>query len=323
MTRGLATATSLAPLRLLTMAAAAAIVVLAGCAGPRLRPQDLPPGLARHVELVATPFVAQSDFQCGPAAAAMVLGARGRAVDLQTLVDQIYTPGRQGSLQPDMVSAVRRHGLLAYEGRFDLPALFAWVDAGEPVIVLQNLGLDWIPVWHYAVVIGYDLDERTVILRSGRDERLAMDFTPFANTWERGGSWALIALDPADAPKPANLVDYLRAALALERSEQRSGQRAAALKAYDTASRRWPESELPFILAGNAQLAANAPALAEAEYRRALARNPRSGAAWNNLAQALLARGERAEARAAAERALALGGAFATQARETLKQIEQ
>ena len=298
--------------------AAALLVFLAGCAGPQLRPEDLPPGLAPRAELAATPFVAQSDYQCGPAAAAMAIGARGGKIDLQTLVDEIYTPGRKGSLQPDMVSAVRRQGLLAYEGRFDLPTLFAWVDAGFPVIVLENLGLDWIPVWHYAVVIGYDLDARTVILRSGRDGRLAMDFKPFANTWARGGNWALIALGPADAPAPAKLTDYLHAALAMERI----GRRDAALQAYDAAAKRWPESELSFILAGNAQLAMNDPARAEAEYRHALERNSRSGAAWNNLAQALLQQGRREDARAAALRAIEAGGPFAAQARETLRQIE-
>jgi hypothetical protein len=37
------------------------------------------------------------------------------------------------------------------------------VAAGHPVIVLQNIGLSWYLVWHYAVVVGYDLHEGTVI----------------------------------------------------------------------------------------------------------------------------------------------------------------
>ena len=27
------------------------------------------------------------------------------------------------------------------------------------LLVLQNLGLSWLPRWHYAVVVGYDLAE--------------------------------------------------------------------------------------------------------------------------------------------------------------------
>jgi hypothetical protein len=32
------------------------------------------------------------------------------------------------------------------------------VAAGNPVLVLQNLSFAWAPVWHYAVVMGYDAD---------------------------------------------------------------------------------------------------------------------------------------------------------------------
>ena len=48
-----------------------------------------------------------------------------------------------------------------------LADLLQEVAAGHPVIVLQNLGLEWIPVWHYSVVIGYDLSRGQLVLRSG------------------------------------------------------------------------------------------------------------------------------------------------------------
>ena len=35
------------------------------------------------------------------------------------------------------------------------------IAAGNPVLVLQNAGWSWLPVWHYAVVIGYDLPKIT------------------------------------------------------------------------------------------------------------------------------------------------------------------
>jgi hypothetical protein len=54
-----------------------------------------------------------------------------------------------------MIGAARRHGRLAY--LITGPdSMFEEVAAGHPVIVLQNLGLSWYPVWHYAVVVGYD-----------------------------------------------------------------------------------------------------------------------------------------------------------------------
>ncbi len=65
-----------------------------------------------------------------------------------------------------MIGAARRHGRVAYV--ISSPEeLLVEVAAGNPVIVLQNLGLSWVPVWHYAVVIGYDGDADMVTLHSG------------------------------------------------------------------------------------------------------------------------------------------------------------
>ena len=46
--------------------------------------------------------------------------------------------------------------------------------SGNPVLVLQNLSLPWVPMWHSAVVICHDLARGEIILRSGTTERLAL-----------------------------------------------------------------------------------------------------------------------------------------------------
>ena len=120
------------------------------------RPSDLPV----RAELTDVPFFAQEDYQCGPAALAMALNAAGVGVTPDALVNQVYIPARKGSLQVEMLASARRHGLLAYELAPELKDVLAEVAAGNAVIVLQNQGLwSFHPYWHYAVVIGYDLEK--------------------------------------------------------------------------------------------------------------------------------------------------------------------
>ena len=52
--------------------------------------------------------------------------------------------------------------------------------AGNPVIILQNLGLR--EAWHYAVAIGYDYDWGKLYLRSGTTQRQVMPFAINAAT---------------------------------------------------------------------------------------------------------------------------------------------
>ena len=103
----------------------------------------------------------------------------GREATPETLLSQVYVPGRKGSLQAEMLAAARRHRLVAYTLAPRLADLLHEIAAGNPVLGLQNLGLDWVPRWHYAVAIGYDLEERQIVLRSGVTHRLAMSLDTF------------------------------------------------------------------------------------------------------------------------------------------------
>ncbi|MFZ3159744.1 MAG: PA2778 family cysteine peptidase, partial [Rhodoferax sp.] len=134
------------------------MLLISGCATPQVAtldaswPQDIP----ARVELTQVPFFPQEAFECGPAALAMVAHAAGVRVSPETLVDQVYLPGRQGSLQPEMLAAARRQGLLAYPLKPRIEAVLREVAAGKPVLVFQNLAFSIYPVWHYAVVMGFD-----------------------------------------------------------------------------------------------------------------------------------------------------------------------
>jgi tetratricopeptide (TPR) repeat protein len=256
----------------------------------------LPTDLPERVELSDTPFFAQERYQCGPAALAMVLGQRGVVVSPDELVAKVYLPKRQGSVAPEMMATARGYGLVVYELPPTLDALLREVAAGNPVLVLQNLGLAWLPKWHYAVVVGYDLGSQQVILRSGTTERHRPSLALFDRTWQRGNRWGVTLLRPGHLPASDAPFNYFRAAYALEQTQQLE----AAMVAYRGGSERWPDS-LPLWLA-QANLAYRTGDYSEAEetLRRALKHQPAAAPLWNNLAYALAAQGCRESALAAA-----------------------
>ncbi|MDH4100169.1 MAG: PA2778 family cysteine peptidase [Nitrospirota bacterium] len=304
------------PLRLLPLI----LLFLSGCATletTRLV-SDHPADLPSRVELSEVLFHPQEDYQCGPASLAMLLNWSGDAVTPDDLVSQVYSPARKGSLQPDMITATRRHGRIAYP-LSGMENLLAEIAAGNPAIVLQNLGLSWYPVWHYAVVIGYDLEEKTVILRSGKTRREVLSMKLFERTWARSGKWGMLVLPPDRLPGRVDEKLYLESVVGLERASQWS----AAITGYETALARWPESLGAMMGLGNSRYALGNLAGAEEAFRKAVRRHPGEGASFNNLAQVLSDRGKKEEALVAARRAVELGGPLAETYRQTLEEIEK
>lgn len=275
-------------------------------------------GLPPRVILDTVPFFAQQDYQCGPAALAMALNAGGVAVTPNSLIEQVYLPQRKGSLQVDMLASARRHGLLAYELAPELKDVLAEVAAGNAVIVLQNQGLwSFYPYWHYAVVIGYDLEQNQILLHSGTRARRAMAIGLFEFLWIDGRRWAMVALAPGRLPASAREADTAAAAAALEKT----GRSAEARLAYAAMLQRWPSNLVGLMGLGNSAYALGNKAEAEAAFRQAAAAHPLSAAAFNNLAQTLVDQGKLAAALEAAEKAVSLGGASLPAAQATLDAI--
>ena len=264
------------------------------------------------------PFFAQEDDLCGPASLAMALNAAGIATTPDALTDEVYLPGRKGSLQVEMLASARRHGLVAYELAPELKDMLAEVAAGNAVIVLQNLGL-WAfhPYWHYAVVIGYDLEKKQILLHSGTKAHRAMPMGLFEFLWIDGRRWAMLALDPGRLPATARETSYASAAAALEQS----GRIAEAHRAYTALLERWPAGLVGLMGLGNTAYALGRTVEAESAFRSATATHPLAAAAFNNLAQTLADQGKLEAALEAARKAVSLGGASLPAANATLEQI--
>jgi len=292
---------------------------LAGCAamgsGPAI---NLPPSTPSRVLLTDIPFYAQQKYHCGPAALAMALQWSGVDVTPEKIADMVYTPGRKGSFQSDLITATRRHGRVAYPIN-GLECLIQEVAAGTPVVVLQNLGIKWIPRWHYATVIGFDLDQRTVILHTGDKAARQVGLRTFMATWNRAEQWGLLTLPGATIPRCAQETTYLKSIHGLHIA----GFADNAIDAYRQAIATWPDSVPAHMALGNAFYGKGAVREAIEAYERAVQNEPVNGDALNNLAHLLAESGDLVRAAKMAARAVDAGGPRHAIYRKTLEEIRQ
>ncbi|WP_049751610.1 PA2778 family cysteine peptidase [Halorhodospira halophila] len=277
---------------------------LVGCAGPALQHPEVvaeaqeSSTLPRATELHDAPFFPDETYYCGPAALATILVASGVPTTASELVDAVYLPERQGSLQNELMAAARRADRVPFELSADFSDLLREVAGGQPVLVLQNLGLEVLPRWHYAVLVGYDLDAGTVTLRSGTERRETLSLRRFERTWQRGEHWAIVVPTPGHLPASAIPGDWVAAVAELERQERWS----PALNGYRAAITRWPEHADAWLGLGNVRYARGEYREAADAYRKAGDQEASLAAAHHNLAWALLRLDRHEEALEAARR---------------------
>ncbi len=260
------------------------LLCVSGCSLFRTIAFDAP---ASSVELEQVPFFAQSEYQCGPAALATMLSADGVSVSPDELRPLVYLPARKGSFQAEMMAAARKYDRLPVRLLPQAEELISALQAGYPVLVLQNLGLATLPAWHYAVVVGYASAEDAFILRSGTDRRLLTGTQKFLKSWDLAGRWAIV-LGHADHVTPmATPESWVEAAAPFEST----GGIEIAESAYRAAALHWPELALPWLALANVEYAKKNLTGAERHLRQALKRSPDDAVAHNNLAQVLLEQG--------------------------------
>jgi hypothetical protein len=233
--------------------------------------------------LDAVPFFPQTDYHCGPAALAGVLGASGIDINPSTLAPQVYLPQRQGSLQIELLSATRRAGRIAYVPDQQPHALTAELEAGRPVLVLQNLRTRSLPAWHYAVLVGFDPTSNQFVLNTGEQRAARVSTRSFLRTWDWADRWAMVALKPGELPADTNDTRYMEAAAAFESSADAE----ASLLAWQAASRAWPCHPTPWLAMGNLAYRSGNRQRAAALYRDGLLHNSDDAALNNNLASVL------------------------------------
>lgn len=275
-----------------------------------------------HVEMKAVPFYSQKAYLCGPASLKMVTeywrkkGAGIRDVSYATIEKVTFVPGKKGSLQPQMVAAARKLGLIAIEStkRADL---FELVNGGFPVIVLLNQGTESIPVWHYAVVIGFDIDRQLVILRSGDTKRQAMKVSTFYEFFKKSGYWKLIAVPDTMVPPSVEEGAYMKAVYDMEQTFDDEIVQIA----YETALNEWPDSLRVKLIAANYFFDKYHYEIAYSLYDDVLKKEPDDPIALNNMAETLYYLGEFEESLGFIDKAIKNHGKFKKEFDDTRRKI--
>ncbi len=243
----------------------------------------IPETWERRVELTETPFHPQLEHHCGPAALATILEASAASPSYGELVDRIYVPGLEGSLQVELLAATRHFQRIPFRVPGELEAVLAEVVAGRPVLILQNLGLPSRPTWHYAVVIGYDRDRGEILMRSGEEPVQVTRLQPWMRQWDWASRWAMVALRPGELPVHRDFALVVRALADFD--DHAPGH--LRLQAWQSATRYWPQEALTWMGAGNAHHTLGALAEAANSFERALHIQPDYWPARLNLATVL------------------------------------
>lgn len=299
------------------LALALLMLVLTGCASTPELSDTTRQNLPRQTLLEDVPFHGQRDYQCGPASLAMVLNATDVPVTVDTLIPQVFLPGREGSVQPEMLATVRRHGRIPFVIEGSLDALLTEIDAGHPVVVMQNLSLPAWPVWHYAVAIGFDLEAETLILHSGMEPERMTAFSRFDATWARSDRWAFVALPPGELPVTHEVDTALAAIADFERVQGAN----AALPAWNALVERHPAHAMGHFALGNARHATGDIRGTVKAFEHAVAEQPDLAVAWLNLGLLHRDQGDHDKARDALQNAAALPGPWQDNARENLESL--
>lgn len=277
-------------------------VALSACTTPgqtlKLRQSSL--DIPAQQEIESTPFYPQLDYYCGPATLAALVNFHDQPGEPEQITSQIYVPDLKGSLQEELIAATRQFNLLPVQLDGTLESLLREIAAGNPVLLLQNLGFDSIPNWHYAIAIGYDLNSETMVLRSGTHRRLTRSFSLLERTWQRANNWALVIVPPGIIPGTVSAGSYLASLIDFEQT----GDTRLAHQAYIEAAEKWPTNLVAQIGIGNTAYALQDFALAEIAYRRALQLSPKLDQLWNNLAYALAQQGKKNQSQTAIQRAI-------------------
>jgi hypothetical protein len=120
----------------------------------------------------------------------MLLRFHGKDASTRELVEETRTAGLRGTLITDLAAAARRRGLPAEVTALDMPELRRRIVAGEPAVLLVDLGA-W--AWsrpHYMVAFG--VTPEGVVAHSGRREGTVIPYGVLDAQWARMGRLAIV-----------------------------------------------------------------------------------------------------------------------------------
>jgi tetratricopeptide (TPR) repeat protein len=212
---------------------------------------------------------------CGAGALSTVLQHYG---DTKTMHewDATLPKTRGGVMTVDLLIAARQKGYESQLVTGNRALVEDELRAGRPVILMLQVVFGpgkTLDFFHYVVADGIDRERGLIRTQFGDGHLRWVPIEKLEKTWSGGGHTAILI-------RPRTLNESLRAAVALEDE----GKVAEAAEQYRALTQAHAESPLVWTNYGNAEMQLGAKDEAERAFRKALALDPQSRDAMNNLA---------------------------------------
>jgi len=194
--------------------------------------------VVNRISLKGVPYVAQLPNFCGPAALSSVLSYWGKPVSQTVIGSRVYDKKQGATNAADLLMFAREQGFSAYTCLSTMKELKEHLQAGIPILVLQNMSLSD-KRGHFRVVIGYsDLTRMIFVRDSNYEEVRSIPYEEFDKTWSAFSRWALVVcpkekdefLSQSVRDNPVLHLDLGQAYLRLKQREQARAQFEAALR---------------------------------------------------------------------------------------------
>ena len=296
----------------------ATIVLFTGCASKNYDYLSTDKSILESKKL-SLALYPQEEYFCGPSSMATLLNHQHIDFIYGDVVGSTFTPDLKGTLQVEMKATARRYGLIPYAINPNLPSVLSEVSTNRPVLVLFNLGLPALPVWHYSVVTGFDKESKKVYLSGTKTHPTWMSFDEFETFFERAGSWAIVALKPPLLPVASSETEIIKAIVDMAEVGYKDAAKQTAINYVS----QHPLSFLGSVMLANIHFNMKDYPNATAEYRRALILKPNDPVVLNNLAQSLLKENKLYDAKLNALAAVNAGGVFLVESQTTLEEINR
>jgi len=296
----------------------AVVVLFAGCASKNYDYLLMDKSILESKKLSLAVYP-QDEYFCGPSSLATLLNHQHIDFIYGDVIGSTFTPELKGTLQVEMKATARHYGLIPYEINQNLSAVLSEVSNNRPVLVLFNLGLPAIPVWHYSVVTGFDTDKQQIYLAGTTTNPTWMRFDEFETFFVRGGSWAIVALKPPLLPVASSEKEIINAISDMAEVGYKEQAKLTAINYV----KQHPLSYLGAMILGNIHFNMKEHSLSTAEYKRALVLKPNDAVALNNIAQSLIKENKLHEAKLYALEAVNAGGIFVVESQATLEEINR
>lgn len=293
-----------------------AVIFFTGCASKNYDYLSTDKSIVESKKLSLTLYP-QAEYFCGPSSMATLLTQQQIEFVYSDVVGSTFTPQLKGSLQVEMKATARHYGLIPYEINPNIAAVLTEVSNNRPVLVLFNLGLDSLPVWHYSVVTGFNKASKEIFLAGTNNNQTWMTFDEFERFFQRGGSWAIVALKPPLLPVASSEQEIVTAIADMAQV----GYKDQAKQTATNYVKQHPLSFLGAMMVANINYDMQDYLNATAEYKRALVLKPNDPIVLNNLAQSLLKENKLSEAKQYALAAVKEGGKFLVEHQATLEAI--